>query len=162
MVYVLSVAGMLSGDGQREMQTRDLHWPSSKRNNGRQRRKTMRSANSFAAKTNKWILANNNVKPHIADMPFLQPFVTELEGVISKAQTLDSEQEVARKELADIIHRRQDLETEGEKILRRINSHLRASFGFTSDQLIQFGIAPRPRVTRRKKVAPPPEPVVQA
>jgi hypothetical protein len=122
----------------------------------------MRSANSFAAKTNKWILANNNVKPHIGEMPFLQPLVTELEGAISRAQSLDGEQEVARKQLSDIIHRRQDLEAEGEKILRRINSHLRGSFGFTSDELIQFGITPRPRVTRRKKVTAPEPPMVEA
>jgi hypothetical protein len=116
----------------------------------------MRKANSFAAKKNSWELLSANMRPHLTDMPFLQPMAAELDGVITEANVLDSEQELARKRLSDIIHRRQELEKQGEKIRTRIGAHLKGNFGFTSDELIQFGIAPRPRVIRRKKPAPEP------
>ena len=122
----------------------------------------MRRANTFATKTNVWELMSTNLKPHLADMPFLQPIVADLETVISDAKALDTEQEVARKQLSDLIHRRQDVESRGEKLRARLSAHLKGSFGYTSDQLIQFGIAPRPRVIRRKKVMPPEPPIVEA
>jgi hypothetical protein len=125
-------------------------------------KKRMRRANIFAAKTNGWELMSTNLKPHLADMPFLQPIAADLETVISDAKALDTDQEVARKRLSDIIHKRQDVEKRGEKLRIRLSAHLKGSFGYTSDELIQFGITPRPRVIRRKKVTPPEPPVAQA
>jgi hypothetical protein len=108
-------------------------------------------------------MMSTNLKPHLADMPFLQPIVTELDALIFDGKSLDSEQEVARKQLADITHRRQEIEKRGEQLRTRISAHLKGSFGYTSDELIQFGISPRPRVVRRKKqLKPAAEPAVRA
>jgi len=115
----------------------------------------MRRANTYTAKTGTWEMMSTNLKPHLADMPFLQPIVTELDTLIFDGKSLDSEQEVARKQLADITHRRQEIEKRGEQLRTRISAHLKGSFGYTSDQLIQFGISPRPRVIRRKKQLKP-------
>ena len=41
-------------------------------------------------------------------------------------------------------------------IRRRVEAHLRGTYGYTSDQLIKFGVKPRPRVVRKK--AKPAEP----
>ena len=116
----------------------------------------MRRANSFAAKVVNWELIRTNIRPHLDGMPHVQPLLTELEGVLTEARELDSVQEVARGQLRDVTRRRQELEQRGEKLRRRLAAHLKGSFGFTSEQLIQFGINPRPRVIRRKK---PEEPV---
>jgi hypothetical protein len=113
----------------------------------------MRKAKLFSNKVSTWEMISTNAKPHITDMPFLQPVVSDLDGLIAEAKGLDSDQEVARKQLADITHRRQELERNGETLRARISAYLKGSFGYTSDQLIQFGIKPRP--SRKKKVAPP-------
>ncbi|HEX4964600.1 MAG TPA: hypothetical protein VF173_27535 [Thermoanaerobaculia bacterium] len=119
----------------------------------------MRSAKVFANKITNWDLTNTNVKPHLAEMPQVQPLQVELEAVIAEGRALDSQQEVARSQARDLNNQRLDIEKRGENLRRRIASHLRGTFGFTSEQLIQFGVNPRPRSIRRKKaeVKPAPE-----
>ena len=120
----------------------------------------MRKANVFGAKSTNWVLVSTNLKPHLADMPQVQPLNAELEALIGEAHDVDGRLELARGLARDLTHQRQDIEKRGEALRLRIASHLRGTFGFTSEQLVQFGINPRPRVTRRKKPvdapAPPP------
>jgi hypothetical protein len=117
----------------------------------------MRKANVFSEKITNWDLASTNVKPFLADMPQVVPLQTELDSVIVAARGLDSRQELARSQARDLTHQRQEIEKKGEDLRRRIASHLRGTFGFTSEQLGQFGVNPRPRVIRRKKKAAPAE-----
>jgi len=118
----------------------------------------MRQANLFSEKITNWDLTSTNVKPHLADMPQVVPLQTELESVVVEARGLDSRQELARSQARDLTRQRQDIEKRGENLRRRIASHLRGTFGFTSEQLVQFGVNPRPRVTRRKKPVETPAP----
>jgi hypothetical protein len=119
----------------------------------------MRKAQTFAKKITEWDLLNANIKPHLADMPYLQDIVTELDALVTEARGLDGEQEVARGQFQDLTHRRQEVEKRGENLRRRAASHLRGSFGFTSDALVKFGVRPRktgPRGPRKSKPATPP------
>jgi hypothetical protein len=119
----------------------------------------MRKAIQYAKRSNTWELLSGNLKPHLAEMPYLQDLVTALDALAAQAKTLDNNQEVARGQLQDSIHQRQALEKQGEVLRRRAESHLRGSFGFTSDQLVQFGIRPRKsgsRGPRKPVVTPPP------
>jgi hypothetical protein len=116
--------------------------------------RTMRKAVLFAKKINDWELLSTNVKPHLAEMPYLQDIATELDALIAQAKQLDAEQEIMRGRLQDSVHQRQLLEKQGESLRRRAGSHLRGSFGFTSDNLVKFGIRPRkqgPRGPRKKQ-----------
>jgi len=64
----------------------------------------------------------------------------------------------------DSIHQRQELEKKGEVLRRRAESHLKGSFGFTSDDLVQFGISPRktgPRGPNKKPPVQTPPPAVK-
>lgn len=117
----------------------------------------MRSATVFSGKITNWDLLNTNLKPYLEEMPYLQPIQAELESVISTGRVLDSEQEVARAQLRELTRRRQDLEKQGESLRRRVASHLRGTFGFTSEQLIKFGVNPRPIRVRRKSPEKPQE-----
>jgi hypothetical protein len=121
----------------------------------------MRKAVVFAKRTNTWELLNANLKPHLAEMPYLQDIVTELDGLITQGKSLDLAQEVARGQFQDAVHKRQVLEKQGESLRRRVESHLKGSFGFTSDDLVKFGVRPRksgPRGPRQPKppAVPPP------
>lgn len=111
----------------------------------------MRSANVFSEKITNWDLLNTNLKPHLEEMPHLRTIQAELETVIADGRVLDSEQEVARGQLRELTRRRQEVEKRGESLRRRVAAHLRGTFGFTSEQLIKFGVNPRPARPRLRK-----------
>jgi hypothetical protein len=116
----------------------------------------MRSANLFGRTMTRWRLLLENVKPHLAGMPHIQVLVAELEALVAEAERLDAEQEIARGKLRELIRLRRDAEKRGEGVRRRVGSHLKGTFGFTSEQLIQFGLNPRPSRNRSRKPAEPP------
>jgi hypothetical protein len=112
-----------------------------------------------------WDLLNENVKPHLTEMPQVQPLQGELQGFLDEARALDNEQEEARSRLRNLVRRRQEVERLGEIVRRRVEAHLRGTYGYTAEQLIKFGVKPRPRVIRKKKAkspAPTPAPKVEA
>lgn len=116
-------------------------------------------ADSFAKKVNSWEVLINNVKPHLPEMPYLQSFHDELETLLAAAKLLGSQQEDARAQLRDLTFQRQEMEKKGDRLWSRAAAHLRANFGFTSEQLVRFGLNPRPRaekLRRRKKKAEEP------
>jgi hypothetical protein len=47
-----------------------------------------------------------------------------------------------------LLHERREAIKRAENLDRRIATHLRASLDFTNERLADFGIKPRPRVTR--------------
>jgi hypothetical protein len=64
--------------------------------------------------------------------------------------------DVARGQLQDLVHQRQALETQGETLRRRAGSVLKGSLGFTSDDLVKFGIRPRKTGARGPRKPKPP------
>ena len=124
----------------------------------------MRQAQQFANRITNWEVFNSNLKPFLPELPFLQSISTEMETLITEAKSLDSEQEIARGRLQEIVHRRQELEKRGDDLRNRAASHLKGTFGFTSDALVKFGVRPRktgPRGPRKAKPAPTPAPAAQ-
>lgn len=111
----------------------------------------MPRARILSTKIRSWDLLNESVKPVLADMPQVQPLQVELQGLLDSARSLDTEQEELRSKLRDIVFRRQQVERDGEKVRRRVEAHLRGTYGFTAEQLIKHGVKPRPRVIRKKK-----------
>jgi hypothetical protein len=124
----------------------------------------MRKVTGLGRTVVNWQLLNDNIKPHLAEMPQVQPIAVELEALIAEIRAIDNEQEVARMRFRELTRRRHDAEKKGEALRRRVAAHLRGTFGFTSEQLIQFGINPRPTRTRRsrKPVEPPAPPPAEA
>ena len=118
----------------------------------------MRNANDFASKLTSWELLTTNVEPHLGEMPYLRPIFEQIQGLSVRGRELDSQQESTRAQLRELTRLRQEVEREGENLRARAAAYLRATFGFTSEQLIKFGINPRPRITRRREPeVPPPE-----
>lgn len=118
----------------------------------------MARAKVSSVRVRSWDLLNENLQPFLGEMPHLQHLLAELQAMLEEVRTLDNEQEEARARLRDFVRRRQEAERQGEIVRRRVEAHLRGSFGYTSEDLIKFGIKPRPRVIRRKTVEAPPEP----
>lgn len=131
-------------------------WRQPPRNHLSERKETMRQAGTFAKRINDWELLNTNIKPHLPDMPHLQGISTELDALIVQSKELDSQQEIARGQLQDLVHQRQSLEKQGETLRRRAGSVLKGSLGFTSDDLVKFGIRPRKTGSRGPRKPKPP------
>jgi hypothetical protein len=111
----------------------------------------MRNANALSVRIRSWELTHGSIQPFLPEMPYLEPLGAEILTFVGQAKELHIEQEDLRSKLRDVQKRRRDLERSGDIVRRRIEAHLRGSFGHTSEKLIGFGVAPRPRVTRRKK-----------
>jgi hypothetical protein len=111
----------------------------------------MARAKILSARIRSWDLLNESLKPLLTEMPHVQSLQTELQGLLDGVRALHNEGEEERSRLRDFVHRRQELERQGEILRRRVESHLRGTFGDTNEELIKFGMEPRPRVVRRKK-----------
>ena len=115
----------------------------------------MRSAEGFSILINDLQLMNNNLEPRLEEYPYLRPLQEDIARVVVEGRELEAEQETARKMLRELVRKRQELEKRGTDLRLRTAAMLRGTFGFTSEELIPFGIRPRPRNTgprkRRKK-----------
>ena len=119
----------------------------------------MRRADLFSIKVNNWSLMKSTLEPRLGELPQeLRPLQEGLAAVVVEAGQLESDQENARKQLTELVRRRQELERLGENLRRRAAALLRGTFGFTSEELIPFGVNPLPRnsgARKRKKKAQP-------
>ena len=105
-----------------------------------------------------WELLNTALQPHLADMPYLQDKVTELQGLIAEAKGMDVKQQDLRGSLQETVRQRKDLEKRGKSVHLHVAAILRGNLGFDNQTLLGFGI--KPRRPRRKKTpadTPPPE-----
>lgn len=122
----------------------------------------MRNQSTFGDKLANWKLLASNVAPRLAEMPHLQPIHTGLLALIAEAEAMEAEQETIRGRLAILSKQRTDVSRRGEALRARVAAHLKGSLGFTSKELIQYGISPlttegRARPVRRKNNAEPAE-----
>ena len=117
----------------------------------------MRKIKQFGERIANWELLSNNIRPYLEGMPPLQAIHGELEAHVADARQIDFEQETAKGLTRELTRRRQEAQVRGESLRARLSSHLRCMFGFTSEQLIQFGLSPLKRGTRRRRAAEQPE-----
>jgi hypothetical protein len=112
---------------------------------------------SFGEKISRWKVIQTNLQPHLTDMPHLSPIQGELQTLIAQAEALDSEFELARQQKTVLASRRKEIVQLADRFRGRAAAHLKGSFGFSSDELIQFGIPPlkvKPRRSKAKKAEP--------
>ena len=113
----------------------------------------MRRIKQFGERTANWVLLSDNLRPHLEDVPHLQTLHAELEALIAEARQVDGEQETAKGLSRELTRRKQELQTRGDNLRARLSAHLRGMFGFTSEQLIQFGLSPLRRGGARRRRA---------
>jgi hypothetical protein len=113
---------------------------------------------TFAKKVDSWDLMNTRLRPKIQELPELEPEQKALEAVLGEARGLQAEQELLRARLREMVRQRQEAEKRGQELRGRIAALLRGKLGFTSEQLIGYGIVPRRKTRRRKGVEEPAPP----
>ena len=115
---------------------------------------------SLAEKVSRWGVAVSNLREHLEEMPHVATDLEAMDGMVSEARTLESQQEALRGQAREISARLKVLARDGEKLRSRLRSHLQAKFGPTSENLLKFGFRPR-RTPRRTGSTETPAPAVQ-
>lgn len=113
----------------------------------------MRSAEGFSILINDLQLMSRQLEAKLGEgqMEFIRPIQEEMGQVVVSGREVEAEQETARKMLRELVRKRQELEKRGTELRNRAAAMLRGTFGFTSEELIPFGIRPRPRNTAPRK-----------
>lgn len=103
----------------------------------------MSNADAVANRIAAWEQFATSLQPLLEEMPYLQPFHDRIGDLIGEARELDLRQEKVRTEARELTRRCQAVEREGENLRARASAHLRAAYGFASEDLVRFGINPR-------------------
>jgi hypothetical protein len=109
----------------------------------------------FSKKVVNWEHMSGKVKPLLEEFPETAPLQVALEGHITDAKGLLSEQEDLKARLRKSVRLRQEVEKNGEDIKNRLAAALQSKLGFRDEALIGFGIPVRTR--RRRKASAPVE-----
>ncbi|HEX3553512.1 MAG TPA: hypothetical protein VIA62_09815 [Thermoanaerobaculia bacterium] len=102
-------------------------------------------------------LLSANLKPLLKDMPHLQDESIQLDTLITRAKSLDNEQQVTVGRLREITRLRRESELEGQDLRSRVAAQLRGKLGFKNETLLGFGI-PLRKQSRKAKQTPAPTP----
>ena len=111
---------------------------------------------SSAEKFSRWAVTASNIREHLEEMPHVAPDLEAMDGMITEARTLASQQEALRGQAREVGAQLRELAKNGEKLRSRLRAHLQAKFGPTSESLVKFGFRPR-RTPRRAPVTEAPE-----
>lgn len=108
----------------------------------------------FSKKVVNWEHMSGKVKPLLEEFPETAPLQVALEGHITDAKGLLSEQEDLKARLRKSVRLRQEVEKNGEDIKNRLAAALQAKLGFRDEALLGFGIPVRTRRRRKKGEEP--------
>ena len=111
---------------------------------------------SLAEKLSRWTVTASNIREHLEEIPHVAGDLAVMDGMVTEARTLESQQEALRGQAREITAQLRELAKEGDKLRSRLRSHLQAKFGPTSENLLKFGFRPR-RTPRRKPSTEAPE-----
>jgi hypothetical protein len=114
---------------------------------------------SSAEKFSRWAVTASNLREHLEEMPHVAADLAEMEGKITEARALESQQEAIRGQAREVTAQLKELAKDGEKLRSRLRSHLQAKFGPTSESLVKFGFRPRQTPRRAPSTQAPKTPV---
>jgi hypothetical protein len=94
----------------------------------------------------------DNLSAALQEMPHLARDHAAIGSVIARAYELESLLDAATGEVRRINRERVDLEKEGRELRNRVVDGLRGALGADNVELAKFGIRPRPRLIRRRRL----------
>ncbi|HSS49755.1 MAG TPA: hypothetical protein VLX28_12500 [Thermoanaerobaculia bacterium] len=109
------------------------------------------NSNAATAVYGRWKVMASNLQLQLDKFPQLTQRYTDLVKMTTDADALETRQAQLMGELQDLNQQRRELRKNGEDLRQRIGAVLRAEHGFSSDQLLVFGLKPRrPRNSAKK------------
>jgi hypothetical protein len=116
---------------------------------------------TFAKKVTKWAVTSNAVIINASDLPSLQADGLELQALQQEAMELGNLQIALEAQFQQVSRDLEEKLRQGEALVARVRSGVRAEYGYLSEKLREFGLRP----FRRRKggsgstPTPPPPPV---
>lgn len=116
------------------------------------------SGNSQADEMFDWESLVAAGRKNVAQMPDIETVLAPLLGVIDEVKALKVQQKDLEGNRQAATQRLKELRLRGVEEARRLRDYIRSRLGSKNEQLVQFGVAPIRRRTRRAKTElPPPE-----
>jgi len=106
----------------------------------------------FKEKLIDWQTMFDTLAPKLTDMPQFTADHTALGTVLADARDLEKRQDIARSELQDINQQRKEMIQQGGDLRDRLASGVQSVLGRKSEKLIEFGVKPKARLIRRKRL----------
>ena len=120
---------------------------------------------TFAKKVTKWAVTSNAVIINASDLPSLQADGLELQSLQQEAMELGNLQIALEAQFQQVSRDLEEKLRQGEALVARVRSGVRAEYGYLSEKLREFGLRP----FRRRRGSgstptptPPPPPPVEA
>jgi hypothetical protein len=98
-----------------------------------------------------WRQMLDNLAPHLDEMPQLRPLHEAFEALLAEAGALQNERYLHASRLREVNRKRRDAHAAGRELRNRVVASLQGALGSKSEQLIEFGVKPRPRDARRHR-----------
>ena len=95
---------------------------------------------------------HDNLAPRLPEMPHLTRDHAALADVLTQVRELEGRQDLLAGELRTVNQQRDDLARQGGELRNRLAAGLRSTLGLDSGDLVKYGIQPRQREIRRKRL----------
>lgn len=92
--------------------------------------------------------------PHLAALPNLADDAGALAEVVERSKRLDRERAECEARFREINRERREAAREGRNLRNRLAAGVKSAFGFESQDLLRFGLNPRPPKLRRTGLTP--------
>jgi hypothetical protein len=114
--------------------------------------------NSLPARFNRWQVLVSNIKENQRSSPAILEKLAELEALLAEARALQDRQAQFRGQSQEITKQLIVIAGRGDRVRSRLGALLNGEIGFTTEELIRYGLNPRrlPPKTRRVVVVQAP------
>jgi hypothetical protein len=112
----------------------------------------MAKTTRFKEKLINWQSMYDTLAPKLTDMPQFTADHSALGVVLAQGRDLEKRQDIALGELRDVNQLRKEMIAQGAELRDRLASGVQAVLGRKSEKLLEFGVKPRPRIVRRKRL----------
>ena len=106
--------------------------------------------NSFAERFARWQVMADNLR-EVEGLDHVAADHQLLQERLAEARVLEGRVEELRSQFRAVTARMRKLATEGDTVRGRIGANLQGRYGFGSEELIRFAVAPRRPPRRRSK-----------
>ena len=106
---------------------------------------------SFKASLSAWRSMAGNLAAHLDEMPQLRDLQEALQAIVDRGTALIVESSAHEASLRAVNHEKTVVFEEGRELRNQLAVGLQAAMGLHSERLLEFGVRPRPRETRRNR-----------
>lgn len=99
-----------------------------------------------------WRTMLDNMVPYLDQMPHMRDQHAAFTALVDRAERLQAQQSRYKAKLQDVNRERTAVGLEGRRMRNRLAAGLKGFFDADHPQLVAFGVPPRPRGQRRRRL----------